>query len=71
MQFAQTHHRGFRLLASTERAPNGLHAANVSIERQGGSARTFIDLDYFYNGSEAVEYATIWGRIWIDANDGC
>ena len=64
----QTHHRGFRLLASAKQTEDGLHAANIIIEEPGCRARTFSDLDYFYDGIDAVKYATVWGRIWIEAN---
>lgn len=68
MQSLQTRYRGFRLIASAEPVPDGLHTASIRIEKQGGPARTFNDLDFFYDDVEAVEYATTWGRIWIEAN---
>jgi hypothetical protein len=68
MQSLRTRYRGFRLIASAGPRRDGLHTASIRIERQGGQARTFHDLDFFYDNVEAVKYATLWGRIWIEAN---
>jgi hypothetical protein len=62
----QTKHRGYRLLASAAPTSEGLHAANLTIEEPGRQPLTFNDLDFFYDGDEALSYATAWGRIWVE-----
>ncbi|MDE1179793.1 hypothetical protein [Paraburkholderia sp.] len=61
-----TTHRGFRLKASAEPTPDGLHAADLVIEKPGRPAQSFSGLDFFYDGEQALAYATAWGRIWVD-----
>ena len=68
MRYLKTRYRGFRLIARAQSNSDGLHAASVSIERQGHPARSFSDLDFFHDDVDALEYATTWGRIWIEAN---
>jgi len=68
MRSHKSRYRGFRLVACAAPDGNGLHAASVSIEKQGYPARSFSDLDSFHDDVDALEYATTWGRIWIEAN---
>jgi hypothetical protein len=68
MRFLETRYQGFRLIACAQSGRDGLHAASVSIEKQGHPARTFSDLDFFHADADALDYATTWGRIWIEAN---
>jgi hypothetical protein len=60
-------HRGFGLLASTTPADGGLHSANLVIEEPGRPPQAFHSLDFFYDHEQAISYATIWGRIWVDS----
>ena len=59
-------YRGYALTANAQPTNTDLYAADVVIERPGGSTRCFRALDYFYTAAEALGYATRWGRIWID-----
>ncbi|MPW16879.1 MULTISPECIES: hypothetical protein [Paraburkholderia] len=61
-----TTHRGYRLQASAAMGDDGMHAADLIIEKPGLPPRTFNALDYFYDGEQALKYATAWGRIWVD-----
>ena len=61
-----TTHRGYRLKASSAMGHDGLHAADLIIEKPGLPAQTFNALDFFYDGEQALKYATAWGRIWVD-----
>jgi hypothetical protein len=61
-----TTHRGYRLKASAALMLGGLHRADLVIEQPGRSPQTFAALDYFHDVEHAVNYATAWGRIWID-----
>ena len=61
-----TSHQGYRLTASACPAHCGLHAADLVIEKPGGALKTFVALDYFFDGEQALTYATHWGRIWVD-----
>ena len=61
-----TTHRGYRQQASAAIRDDGLHAADLIIEKPGLPARIFNALDYFYDGEQALRYATAWGRIWVD-----
>jgi hypothetical protein len=65
---ASANHKGYRLIASTDPAHAGLHAANLTIERPGRAPHRFPALDYFYDAQQAVSYATQWGRIWVDSH---
>jgi hypothetical protein len=62
-----TAHRGFFLTASTCPAHGGLLAADLLVERPGHAPRSFPALDFFFDHEHAVNYATRWGRIWVDA----
>jgi len=61
-----TTHRGYRLKASAALMLGGLHTADPVIEQPGSSPQIFAALDYFRDVEHALEYATAWGRIWID-----
>jgi hypothetical protein len=61
-----TTHRGYRLKASAAPARDGLHAADLIIEHPERPPQSFSALDYFYDGEQALTYATAWGRIWVD-----
>ncbi|SOE89027.1 hypothetical protein SAMN05446927_7665 [Caballeronia arationis] len=56
------------MIACSHSDRDGLHAASVSIEKHDYPARSFSDLDFFYDDVDALEYATTWGRIWIEMN---
>ncbi|VXC19102.1 conserved hypothetical protein [Burkholderia sp. 8Y] len=68
MRSLNTRYRGFRLVASARADCDGLHAASVIIRKHGHPARSFNDLDLFHDDFDALQYATTWGRIWIEAN---
>jgi hypothetical protein len=61
-----TTHRGYRLQASAAIRDDGMHAADLIIEKPGLPPRSFSALDFFYDGEQALKYATAWGRIWVD-----
>lgn len=65
---ALTSHRGYRLKASAVPAQGGLHAAELVIEKPGCPPRSFSALDYFSDSEHALNYASSWGRIWVDMN---
>jgi hypothetical protein len=60
-------HRGIGLHASTTRSADGLHSADLVIEEPGRAPQTFKSLDFFYDDEQAISYATVWGRIWVDS----
>jgi len=60
-------HRGFGLRASTTPTGGGLHSANLVVEEPGRPPQAFNSLDFFYDDEQAISYATIWGRIWVDS----
>lgn len=60
-------HRGYRLTASACPTHGGLLAANLIIEKPGRKSETFAALDYFFDDELALQYATHWGRIWVDS----
>ena len=52
-----------------QRLPNGLFAANLTIEKASAShsqAYCFDALDYFFDEEHALDYAFRWGRMWVD-----
>ena len=59
-------YKGYRLSAHARLANIDLYAADLVIEQSDSSSRHFRALDYFYTATEALEYATRWGRIWVD-----
>lgn len=60
-------HRGFGLRASTTPTGDGLHSADLVIEAPGRPPQAFNSLDFFYDHEQAISYATVWGRIWVDS----
>ena len=56
----------YEVAPAAQRLPNGLFAANLTIEAQSGSARSFDSLDYFFDEEHALAYAFRWARMWID-----
>ena len=62
-----TAHRGYVLTASSCPAHGGLVAADLVVERPGHAPRSFPALDFFFDHEHAVNYATRWGQIWVDA----
>ena len=64
----RTRYRGFRLTACSHSGDDGLHSASITIEKPSYPARSFNDLDFFHDDNDALEYATTWGRIWIETN---
>jgi hypothetical protein len=61
-----TSHRGFLLTASSCPVHGGLLAADLVVQQPGHAPRSFPALDFFFDHEQAVNYATRWGRIWID-----
>ncbi|WP_243856357.1 hypothetical protein [Paraburkholderia sp. BL6665CI2N2] len=60
-------HRGYGLRASTTPTGDGLHSADLVIEQPGRPPQAFASLDLFYDHEQAIHYATVWGRIWVDS----
>jgi hypothetical protein len=65
------HHRykGYAVASEAKQLPNGLFAANLTIEKDEESRRhaySFDALDYFFDEEHALDYASSWGRLWID-----
>jgi hypothetical protein len=63
---SSTSHRGFLLTASSCPAHGGLVAADLVVQKPGHAPHSFSALDYFFDHEQAVNYATRWGRIWVD-----
>lgn len=67
-------YKGYEVAPAAQRLPNGLFAANLTIEKttanqaaSQGQAYSFDALDYFFDEEHALAYAFRWGRIWIDS----
>ena len=63
------HYKGYEVAPAAQRLPNGLFAANLTIEKAAanqGRAYSFDALDYFFDEEHALAYAFRWGRMWID-----
>ncbi len=63
------HYKGYEVAPAAQRLPNGLFAANLTIEKataNPGHAYSFDALDYFFDEEHALAYASRWGRMWID-----
>jgi hypothetical protein len=58
--------RGYQLTASACPAHDGLHAADLVIEKHGLAPEAFAALDNFFEDEQALKYATHWGRFWVD-----
>jgi hypothetical protein len=62
-------YKGYQVAPAAQRLPNGLFAANLTIEKttaQTGRAYSFDALDYFFDEEHALAYAFSWGQLWID-----
>ena len=63
-------YKGYEVAPAAQRLPNGLFAANLTIEKTSanqGQAYSFDALDYFFYEEHALAYAFRWGRMWIDS----
>lgn len=58
MAAVSTLHRGHRLTASASPAHDGLHAADLLIEKPGRAPESFAALDYYFDDQQALKYAT-------------
>jgi len=66
---AHIRYKGYEVAPVAQRLPNGLFAANLTIEKTSanhGQAYSFDALDYFFDEEHALAYAFRWGRMWID-----
>jgi hypothetical protein len=64
-------YKGYEVAPMAQRLPNGLFAANLTIEKltaSRGPAYSFDALDYFFDEEHALAYAFRWGRLWIDSH---
>jgi hypothetical protein len=65
-------YKGYEVAPAAQRLPNGLFAANLTIEKatatDGARAYSFDALDYFFDEEHALAYAFRWGRLWIDSH---
>jgi hypothetical protein len=64
------YYKGYEVAPAAQRLPNGLFAANLTIERAAANdshAYSFDALDYFFDEEHALAYASRWGRLWIDS----
>ena len=61
-------YKGYEFAPAAARLPNGLFAANLTIERATGPARaySFDAIDFFFDEEHALAYASRWGRMWVD-----
>jgi hypothetical protein len=62
-------YKGYQVAPAAQRLPNGLFAANLTIEKSAaepGHAYSFDALDYFFDEEHALAYAFRWGRLWVD-----
>jgi hypothetical protein len=63
-------YKGYKVAPVAQRLPNGLFAANLTIEETSplqGHAYSFDALDYFFDEENALAYAFRWARMWIDS----
>ncbi|ACR30923.1 hypothetical protein [Burkholderia glumae] len=62
-------YKGYEMAPAAAQQPNGLFAANLTIERTTAGpprAYSFDAIDFFFDEAHALAYASRWGRIWID-----
>ena len=62
-------YKGYEVAPAAQLLPNGLFAANLTIEKtsaNNGKAYSFDALDSFFDEEHALAYAFRWGRMWID-----
>ncbi len=65
------HYKGYEVATAAQLLPNGLFAANLTIEKATAPqsrAYSFDALDYFFDEEHALAYAFRWGRLWIDSH---
>ena len=62
-------YKGYAVAAAAALQPNGLFAANLTIEKTHGQGRaySFDAIDFFFDEENALAYASRWERLWIDA----
>jgi hypothetical protein len=66
---SRIHYKGYEVAPAAQRLPNGLFAANLTIEKTTESRRqaySFDALDYFFDEEHALAYAFNWARMWVD-----
>lgn len=64
-------YKGYEIAPVAAKLPNGLFAANLTIERAStgpSRAYSFDAIDFFFDEAHALAYASRWGRIWIDTH---
>lgn len=64
-------YKGYEVAPVAQPLPNGLFAANLTIEKASATqhhAYSFDALDYFFDEEHALAYAFRWGRLWIDSH---
>lgn len=65
-------YKGYEVAPAAARLPNGLFAANLTIERASGGPSprsvSFDAIDFFFEEEHALAYASRWGRLWVDTN---
>ena len=64
-------YKGYEVAPAAARLPNGLFAANLTIEKASGGpsrAMSFDAIDFFLEEEHALAYASRWGRLWVDAH---
>lgn len=62
-------YKGYEVAPAVQQLPNGLFAANLTIEKTSAvraKAYSFDALDYFFEEEPALAYAFRWGRMWVD-----
>ncbi len=65
-------YKGYEVAPAAQRLPNGLFAANLTIEKTSANraqAYCFDALDYFFDEELALAYAFRWGRMWVDNHE--
>ncbi|ACD20053.1 MULTISPECIES: transcriptional regulator [Paraburkholderia] len=66
---AHIRYKGYEVAPAAQQLPNGLFAANLTIEKTSANHDqhySFDALDYFFDEEHALAYAFRWGRMWID-----
>jgi hypothetical protein len=64
-------YKGYEIAPTAQRRPDGLFAANLTIEMTTASqkrAYSFDALDFFFDEEHALAYGFRWGRIWVDSH---
>lgn len=64
-------YKGYEVAPAAARLPNGLFAANLTIEKASGASPrsvSFDAIDFFFEEEHALAYASRWGRLWVDTN---